>query len=116
VSAPVSLLHVANVVARNSIPLLGIAVLGWSPGKLLIVYFADTVASLLALMMLVCDRLFGIDAGGARSMRRISQTIAPAIDRQSRAPDPPRWDARRMAGSSGILPAARKAHIARHRR
>ena len=83
-SAPVPLLHVANVVARNSIPLLGIAVLGWSPGKLLIVYFADTVASLLALMMLVCDRLFGI--------------------------------ARRMAGSSRILPAARKAHIARHRR
>ncbi|MDQ2962468.1 MAG: hypothetical protein M3R31_04800 [Pseudomonadota bacterium] len=71
--APIPLLHAANVVARSLIPLFGIALLGWSPGKLLIVYCADTIASLLALMMLVCDRVLGIDAGnGPMWWRRIN--------------------------------------------
>ena len=56
-------LPTVSVVARSLVPLLGIVLLGWSAGKLLIVYCADTIASLLALMMLVCDRLFGIDPG-----------------------------------------------------
>ena len=62
--APTSVLHAANIVARSLVPLFGIALLGWSPGKLLVAYCADTIASLLALMMLVCDRIGGIDAGG----------------------------------------------------
>jgi hypothetical protein len=47
---PTALLHAANVVAGRRVPLFGIALLGWSPGKLLVVCCADTIASLLALM------------------------------------------------------------------
>jgi hypothetical protein len=61
---PTALLHAANVDVPSLVPLCGIALLGWSPGKLLIVYCADAIASLLALMTLVCDRVLGSDAGG----------------------------------------------------
>jgi hypothetical protein len=66
-------LPAVNVVARSLIPLAGIVLLGWSAANLLIVYCADTIASLLALMMLVCDRLFGIDPGsGPQWWRRVN--------------------------------------------
>ena len=45
--------HAANVIARALIPIFGVIFLGWSGTKLLVVFFADTVASIYALMMLV---------------------------------------------------------------
>ena len=44
--------HAANVIVRALIPIVGVALFGWSGTKLLVVYFADTLASLYALMML----------------------------------------------------------------
>ena len=45
--------HAANVIVRALIPIFGVFFLGWSGTKLLVVYFADTLASLYSLMMLV---------------------------------------------------------------
>lgn len=45
-------LHGANVVARALIPVLGIVFLGWSGGKVLLVYLADTLASMYAISAL----------------------------------------------------------------
>ncbi len=47
---PVSpqVLHAANVVARALIPVFGILFLDWSGGKVLLVYFADTLGSMYA--------------------------------------------------------------------
>ena len=50
---PFNLGHAANVITRALIPIFGVAFLGWSGTKLLVVYFADTLASLYALMTLV---------------------------------------------------------------
>jgi hypothetical protein len=44
--------HAANVTARALIPIVGIAFLGWSGTKLLVVYLADTLASLYGVAML----------------------------------------------------------------
>lgn len=40
------LLHAANVSARSLIPVIGVVFLGWSGGKVLLIYFADTLASM----------------------------------------------------------------------
>lgn len=45
-------LHAANVVARALIPVFGILFLGWSGGKVLLVYFADTLGSMYAVSIL----------------------------------------------------------------
>src|SRR6266567_831122 len=45
--------HAANVIARALIPIFGVVFLGWSGTKLLVVFFADTLASIYALSMLV---------------------------------------------------------------
>lgn len=50
VSPPV--LHAANVVARALIPVFGILFLDWSGGKVLLVYFADTLGSMYAVSTL----------------------------------------------------------------
>ena len=50
VSPPV--LHAANVVARALIPVFGILFLDWSGGKVLLVYFADTLGSMYAISTL----------------------------------------------------------------
>jgi len=44
--------HVANVVVRALIPIFGMAVLGWSGTRMLVVYFADTLAALYGVAML----------------------------------------------------------------
>jgi hypothetical protein len=45
-------LHTTNVVARALIPVFGILFLGWSAGKVLIVYYADTLGSMYAVSIL----------------------------------------------------------------
>jgi hypothetical protein len=45
--------NAANVIARALIPIVGIFFLYWSGTKLLVVYFADTLASMYALMVVV---------------------------------------------------------------
>jgi hypothetical protein len=52
VPASSPILHVFNVVARTLIPLFGIVFLGWSGGKILLVYFADTLGSMYAVSTL----------------------------------------------------------------
>ena len=49
---PPPVLHAANVVARALIPVFGILFLGWSGGKVLLVYFADTLGSMYAVSIL----------------------------------------------------------------
>jgi hypothetical protein len=44
--------HVINVVVRALIPVFGIVFLGWSGGKVLIVYLADTLGSMYAVSVL----------------------------------------------------------------
>lgn len=50
ISPPV--LRAGNVVARALIPVFGILFLGWSGGKVLIVYYADTLGSMYAVSIL----------------------------------------------------------------
>jgi hypothetical protein len=45
-------LHALNVIARALIPVFGIVFLGWSGGKLLLVYLADTLGSMYAVSTL----------------------------------------------------------------
>lgn len=48
-STPAAPLAIAQVVARNIVPLAGIVFLGWSAQNVLIVYFADTLLTLAVL-------------------------------------------------------------------
>ena len=47
-----NLSHAANVLFRALIPIFGVAFLGWSGTTLLVVYFADTLASFYSAAML----------------------------------------------------------------
>jgi hypothetical protein len=47
-----SVLHAINVISRALIPVFGIVFLGWSGGKVLLVYFADTLGSMYAVSTL----------------------------------------------------------------
>jgi hypothetical protein len=47
-----SVLHAINVISRALIPVFGIVFLGWSGGKVLLVYFADTLGSMYAVSAL----------------------------------------------------------------
>ncbi|HEX9275779.1 MAG TPA: DUF6498-containing protein [Casimicrobiaceae bacterium] len=58
--------HAANVIVRALVPIVGVAFLGWSGTKLLVVYFADTLASLYATLMLA---LYASAIGGAHIRR-----------------------------------------------
>ena len=49
---PFNFAHAVNVVVRALIPIFGVALLGWSGTKLLVVYFADTLASFYSVGML----------------------------------------------------------------
>ena len=65
--------HVGGVVARALIPILGVLFLHWSAGNLLIVYFADTLASFFSVSVLAVGRLFGVEEdSGPRWYRRLS--------------------------------------------
>jgi hypothetical protein len=50
-----------QVVVRAAIPLAGALLLGWSAANLLFVYAADTLASIYAVCVLACGRLFSFD-------------------------------------------------------
>src|ERR1700682_2740432 len=47
-----NLSHAVNVLVRALIPIFGVAFLGWSGTKLLVVYFADSLASFYGAAML----------------------------------------------------------------
>jgi hypothetical protein len=53
--------HVGGVVTRALIPILGVLFLHWSAGNLLIVYFADTLASFFSVSVLAVGRLHGVE-------------------------------------------------------
>jgi hypothetical protein len=65
--------HVAAVVVRNLVPIAGVLFLHWSAGNLLIVYFADTLASFFAVSVLAAGRLSTIEKqDGPAWYRRLS--------------------------------------------
>jgi len=65
--------HVGGVVTRALIPIIGVLFLHWSAGNLLIVYFADTLASFFSVSVLAAGRLFGVDEqSGPGWYRRLS--------------------------------------------
>jgi len=65
--------HVGGVVARALIPILGVLFLHWSAGNLLIVYFADTLASFFSVSVLAVGRLHGVEEeSGPGWYRRLS--------------------------------------------
>ena len=65
--------HVGGVVTRALIPILGVLFLHWSAGNLLIVYFADTLASFFSVSVLAVGRLSGVDEeSGPAWYRRLS--------------------------------------------
>ena len=65
--------HVGGVVMRALIPILGVLFLHWSAGNLLIVYFADTLASFFSVSVLAVGRLSGVDKeSGPAWYRRLS--------------------------------------------
>lgn len=65
--------HVGGVVARALIPILGVLFLHWSAGNLLIVYFADTLASFFSVSVLAVGRLYGVEEeSGPAWYRRLS--------------------------------------------
>jgi hypothetical protein len=53
--------HIAAVVVRNLVPIAGVLLLHWSAANLLIVYFADTLASFFAVSVLAAGRLSTIE-------------------------------------------------------
>ena len=65
--------HVGGVVTRALIPILGVLFLHWSAGNLLIVYFADTLASFFSVSVLAVGRLSSVDEeSGPAWYRRLS--------------------------------------------
>jgi hypothetical protein len=56
--------EVVQVVVRAVVPLAGALFLRWSAGNVLFIYCADTLASMYAVCVLACARLFAFDAGG----------------------------------------------------
>ena len=68
--------HVGSVVARALVPIAGVLFLHWSASNLLIVYFADTLASLFSVGVLAAGRLSGVEkASGPEWYRRLSRGL-----------------------------------------
>jgi len=66
--------HVAAVVVRNLVPIVGVLFLHWSATNLLIVYFADTLASFFAVSVLAAGRLSGTEKqDGAAWYQRLAR-------------------------------------------
>lgn len=55
--------EVVPIVVRAVIPLAGAPFLGWSAGNPLFIHGADTLASMYAVCVLACARLFAFGAG-----------------------------------------------------
>jgi hypothetical protein len=47
---PLALALVVNVIVRNLVPIIGLVFLHWSPGQLILLYFADTLFTIAALI------------------------------------------------------------------
>jgi hypothetical protein len=68
--------HVGSVVARALIPIAGVLFLHWSASNLLIIYFADTLASFFSVGVLAAGRLSGVEqASGPEWYRRLSRGL-----------------------------------------
>jgi hypothetical protein len=68
--------HVASVVVRALVPIAGVVFLHWSASNLLIVYFADTLASFFSVSVLAAGRLSEADeASGPEWYRRLYRGI-----------------------------------------
>jgi hypothetical protein len=66
--------HVGSVVARALIPIAGVLFLHWSASNLLIVYFADTLASFFSVGVLGAGHLSGVEeASGPEWYRRLAR-------------------------------------------
>jgi hypothetical protein len=71
---------VVQVVLRALIPIAGILFLGWSAGNVIFVYCADVLASVYAVCVLACGRLFAMEpAGGPAWWRRLSYGLQLAV-------------------------------------
>ena len=66
--------HAANVVSRALIPIFGVIFFGWSGTKLLVVFFADTLASIYALSTLV---LYATATSGAEYENWVKDGLTP---------------------------------------
>jgi hypothetical protein len=53
--------HIVNVAARALVPVIGVIAFDWPAANLAIVYFADTIASIYAVSIAACGRLFWFD-------------------------------------------------------
>jgi len=58
---PLPLAHVVNVGTRALVPVIGVIAFDWPAASLAIVYFADTMASIYAVSIAACGRLFWFD-------------------------------------------------------
>lgn len=68
--------HVGSVVARALVPIAGVLFLHWSASNLLIVYFADTLASFFSVGVLAAGRLSRVEkASGPEWYRRLSRGL-----------------------------------------
>jgi hypothetical protein len=68
--------HVGSVVVRALVPILGVLFLHWSASNLLIVYFADTLASFFSVSVLAAGRLSGVEeTSGPDWYRRLSRGV-----------------------------------------
>lgn len=64
--APVSPVAVAQIVARNIVPLAGVLFLGWRVGSVLLLYFLDTMLSIAVIMAGLMSVFARTDANAAR--------------------------------------------------
>jgi hypothetical protein len=68
--------HVGSVVVRALVPIVGVLFLHWSASNLLIVYFADTLASFFSVSVLAAGRLSGVEeTSGPDWYRRLSRGV-----------------------------------------
>jgi hypothetical protein len=73
--------HGASVIARALIPIAGVLFLGWSAGNLLIIYFADTLASFFSVSVLATGRLTAAaETGGPAWYQRVSAGLQLAAN------------------------------------
>ena len=68
--------HVGSVVVRALVPIVGVLFLHWSASNLLIIYFADTLASFFSVGVLGAGHLSGVErTSGPEWYRRLTRGI-----------------------------------------
>jgi hypothetical protein len=58
--------NVASLIARNLVPAVGVLLLGWSAGNLLVLYYLDTILSFAVVVLLVARHVTGLGKPGER--------------------------------------------------